>query len=50
MPSPTRALGPRGQPEQGRRLDDLRDRLASAEWYDDEEFAAYGLSKTPSPP
>ncbi|MEV0370362.1 nucleotidyl transferase AbiEii/AbiGii toxin family protein [Streptomyces sp. NPDC050636] len=26
------------------RLDDLRDRLAGAEWYDDEEFAAYGLT------
>ncbi|MFH7596494.1 nucleotidyl transferase AbiEii/AbiGii toxin family protein [Streptomyces racemochromogenes] len=25
------------------RLDDLRDRLAGADWYDDEEFAAYGL-------
>ncbi|MGI5261028.1 hypothetical protein [Streptomyces angustmyceticus] len=27
------------------RLDDLRDRLAGAEWYDDEEFAAYGLTE-----
>lgn len=26
------------------RLDDLRDRLAGTEWFDDEEFAAYGLS------
>lgn len=25
------------------RLDDLRDRLVGADWYDDEEFAAYGL-------
>lgn len=25
------------------RLDDLRDRLAGSEWYDDEEFAEYGL-------
>ncbi|MFC9796832.1 nucleotidyl transferase AbiEii/AbiGii toxin family protein [Streptomyces sp. NPDC127584] len=25
------------------RLEDLRDRLAGADWYDDEEFAAYGL-------
>lgn len=26
------------------RLDDLRDRLDGAEWYDDDEFAAYGLT------
>jgi hypothetical protein len=26
------------------RLEDLRDRLGTAEWMDDEEFAAYGLS------
>lgn len=25
------------------RLDDLRDRLCGTDWYDDEEFAAYGL-------
>lgn len=25
-------------------LDDLRDRLVGADWYDDEEFAAYGLT------
>ncbi|MEV7617062.1 nucleotidyl transferase AbiEii/AbiGii toxin family protein [Streptomyces sp. NPDC089799] len=25
------------------RLEDLRDRLAGADWYDDEEYAAYGL-------
>ncbi|MFD8651661.1 nucleotidyl transferase AbiEii/AbiGii toxin family protein [Streptomyces mirabilis] len=27
------------------RLQDLHDRLAGAEWYDDEEFAAYGLTE-----
>ncbi|NBM17975.1 nucleotidyl transferase AbiEii/AbiGii toxin family protein [Streptomyces sp. GC420] len=27
------------------RLRELRDRLAGADWYDDEEFAAYGLSE-----
>lgn len=27
------------------RLDDLRDRLAGAEWYDDEEFVAYDLTQ-----
>ncbi|MGW2393970.1 nucleotidyl transferase AbiEii/AbiGii toxin family protein [Streptomyces lydicamycinicus] len=27
------------------RLDDLRDRLPGAEWYDDEEFAAYSLTE-----
>ncbi|MFC9295781.1 nucleotidyl transferase AbiEii/AbiGii toxin family protein [Streptomyces sp. NPDC057011] len=27
------------------RLDDLHDRLAGADWYDDEEFAAYGLDQ-----
>lgn len=27
------------------RLQDLHDRLAGAEWYDDEEFAAYGLAE-----
>ncbi|GGT43483.1 hypothetical protein GCM10010271_54380 [Streptomyces kurssanovii] len=27
------------------RLQDLRDRLAGADWYDDEEFAAYGLTE-----
>ncbi|MEV8534677.1 nucleotidyl transferase AbiEii/AbiGii toxin family protein [Streptomyces sp. NPDC051211] len=26
-------------------LDDLRDRLTGADWYDDEEFAAYGLDE-----
>ncbi|KIZ15706.1 nucleotidyl transferase AbiEii/AbiGii toxin family protein [Streptomyces natalensis] len=26
-------------------LEDLRDRLVGAEWYDDEEFAAYGLTQ-----
>ncbi|MEU2896919.1 nucleotidyl transferase AbiEii/AbiGii toxin family protein [Streptomyces sp. NPDC001273] len=26
------------------RREDLRDRLAGAEWYDDEEFAAYDLT------
>ncbi|MER7467057.1 nucleotidyl transferase AbiEii/AbiGii toxin family protein [Streptomyces sp. NPDC097981] len=28
------------------RLDDLRDRLAGADWYDDEDFLAYGLDPT----
>ncbi|MEU1628286.1 nucleotidyl transferase AbiEii/AbiGii toxin family protein [Streptomyces sp. NPDC020096] len=27
------------------RLHDLRDRLGGADWYDDEEFAAYGLAE-----
>jgi hypothetical protein len=27
------------------RLQDLHDRLAGAEWYDDEEYAAYGLTE-----
>ncbi|GHE82376.1 hypothetical protein GCM10018789_07570 [Streptomyces werraensis] len=27
------------------RREDLRDRLAGAEWYDDEEFASYGLTE-----
>jgi hypothetical protein len=27
------------------RLDDRRDRLARAEWYDDEKSAAYGLTE-----
>ncbi|MEU9584649.1 hypothetical protein [Streptomyces werraensis] len=27
------------------RREDLRDRPAGAEWYDDEEFAAYGLTE-----
>ncbi|MGW1768437.1 nucleotidyl transferase AbiEii/AbiGii toxin family protein [Streptomyces sp. NPDC002073] len=27
------------------RLDDLRDRLAGADWYDDEEYEAYGLDQ-----
>ncbi|MGP3982909.1 nucleotidyl transferase AbiEii/AbiGii toxin family protein [Streptomyces sp. KR80] len=28
------------------RLEDLRDRLAGAEWYDNEEFTAHGLTET----
>lgn len=39
--------GIRGAQGHGRdtfHLDDLRDRLVGAEWYDDEEFAAYGLT------
>lgn len=36
-------LGERHGREEFRRQD-LRDRLAGAEWYDDEEFASYGLA------
>ncbi|WP_127148887.1 hypothetical protein [Streptomyces lydicus] len=39
-----RIRGAQGHGRNAFHLDGLRDRLAGAEWYDDEEFAAYGLT------